>query len=148
MTLVRRAHRNPVLNTWFDDYFTKEWRDMPEFRFTHSNASTPATNIIENENEFVIELAVPGMKKDEFKIELDKNILTISSENKEDKEEKKENYTRQEFNFRTFSKSFTLPLEKVESDQIKAKLKNGILNVEIPKKEEAKPKPARLIEIG
>ena len=106
-------------------------------------------NISENESGFQLDLAVPGMKKDDFKIELDNNILTISAEVKNEKEETNENgYSRREFSTSSFSRSFTLPENKVSENSIKANYENGVLSVSLPKKEEAKPKAAKMIEIG
>ncbi|ELR72465.1 Small heat shock protein [Fulvivirga imtechensis AK7] len=109
----------------------------------------PAVNIKENKNEFEVEVAAPGMSKKDFKIELDNNTLTISYERKEDKEEKSEEgqYTRREFNYQAFRRSFTLP-NTVESDKINAKYDEGILRLTIPKKEEAKQKASRVIDIS
>lgn len=106
----------------------------------HANyCRKPATNIIENENNFELSLAVPGLEKDDIKIDLEDNLLTISAE----KEVKTENvnFSRKEFAYHSFSRSFTLP-KTVEVDKIKADYKNGILNIIIPKIEEAKLKKA------
>ena len=99
----------------------------------------PATNIIENEDNFELSLAVPGLEKDDIKIDLEDNLLTISAE----KEVKTENvnFSRKEFAYNSFSRAFTLP-KTVEADKIKADYKNGILNINIPKIEEAKLKKA------
>lgn len=117
---------------------------------TQSFSSTiPAVNIKETETEFRIELASPGLKKEDFNIELDENVLSISSERKIESEEKNENgkYTRKEFSFSSFKRSFTLP-ETVNEEDIKANYENGVLLLTLPKREEALPKPKRLIEIG
>jgi len=116
---------------------------------TQSFSSTiPAVNIKETETEFRIELASPGLKKEDFNIELDENVLSISSERKIESEEKNENgkYTRKEFSFSSFKRSFTLP-EAVNEEDIKANYENGVLLLTLPKREEALPKPKRLIEI-
>ena len=116
---------------------------------TQSFSSTiPAVNIKETETEFRIELASPGLKKEDFNIELDENVLSISSERKIESEEKNENgkYTRKEFSFSSFKRSFTLP-ETVNEEDIKANYENGVLFLTLPKREEALPKPKRLIEI-
>ncbi|HJS00062.1 MAG TPA: Hsp20/alpha crystallin family protein [Flavobacterium sp.] len=117
---------------------------------TQSFSSTiPAVNIKETETEFRIELASPGLKKEDFNIELDENVLSISSERKIESEEKNENgkYTRKEFSFSSFKRSFTLP-ETVNEEDIKANYENGVLHLTLPKREEALPKPKRFIEIG
>ncbi|MBE9481831.1 MAG: Hsp20/alpha crystallin family protein [Bacteroidetes bacterium] len=103
----------------------------------------PAANIIENKDSFELEIAAPGMNKKDFKINLDNNILTILSERESKKEEKSEknednvSYTRREFIYSSFNRSFTLP-KSIELDKIKADYKNGILNISLPKKDEEK----------
>ncbi|HRG18587.1 MAG TPA: Hsp20/alpha crystallin family protein [Flavobacterium lutivivi] len=112
-------------------------------------ANVPAVNIRESETEFAVELAAPGKRKEDFIIDLDDNVLTISSETKTDNEQKDEKgkYTRREFSYSSFKRSFSLP-ETVNEEEIKASYENGVLHVTMPKKEEALPKPKRMIEIG
>lgn len=113
------------------------FRDF-ENEFTNNETTCrgdiPAVNIQENEKQFIIEVAVPGMKKDDFKINLDNQVLTISKEEKEQKEEKKDNYTRREFVYNSFSRSFRLP-KTILVDKIKADYKDGILLIALPKDE-------------
>lgn len=97
----------------------------------------PAVNIKETGTEFSIELAVPGMKKEDFKLELENNLLTISSEKEENKDTKEDSYTRREYNYESFSRSFTLP-ENVKSEALKATYENGVLKIAVPKNEEVK----------
>lgn len=111
------------------------------------NTSVPAVNIKDNEKDFELELAVPGMKKDDFTVEVDNDVLTISSEVESENEETNENYTRKEFSFSAFKRAFTLP-ETVDGSKIDAKYEDGILRLTLPKKQEALPKPKRLISIG
>lgn len=111
------------------------------------NTSVPAVNIKDNEKNFELELAVPGMKKDDFTVEVDNDVLTISSEFKSENEETQENYTRKEFSYSAFKRAFTLP-ETVDGSKIDAKYEDGILKLTLPKKQEALPKPKRLISIG
>ncbi|HLP65425.1 Hsp20/alpha crystallin family protein [Flavobacterium sp.] len=111
------------------------------------NNNIPAVNIKETDTSFGIELAAPGKTKEDFNIEIDHNVLTISSEEKSEKEETQGKYTRKEFNYSSFRRAFTLP-ETVNTDSINATYENGVLHVALPKKEEALPKPKRLIEIG
>lgn len=109
--------------------------------------SIPAVNIIEEKDEFSIQVAAPGLEKQDFQIDLENEILTISC-NKEDKKvENEEQFLRKEFNYCSFSRTFSLP-DSIDSDKIKATHKNGILHVTIPKKEEAKHKPAKQIQIN
>jgi len=100
-----------------------------------ARGDVPAVNILDNKDNYIMELAAPGLKKGDFKIKLDNQLLTISSEKKEEKEEQEENYTRKEFVFSSFSRSFTLP-KTIVFDKIKADYKDGILIVNLPKKEE------------
>lgn len=111
------------------------------------NATIPAVNIKETDTNFGIELAAPGKKKEDFNIEIDHNVLTISSEEKAEKEEKEGKYTRKEFSYSSFRRAFTLP-ETVNTENINAVYENGVLQVSLPKREEALPKPKRLIEIA
>ena len=104
-------------------------------RVDEYTGDVPAVNIKEEKDKFVLEMAAPGMKKDDFQINLDNYQLTISSEKKEEKKEKEDNYTRREFLYSSFSRSFTLP-KTVDIEKIKADYKNGILSVVLPKKEE------------
>jgi len=107
----------------------------------------PAVNIKDNEKEFELELSVPGRSKEDFKIEVNENVLTVSAENKFDTTEEKENYTRREFGFTAFKRAFTLP-ETIDEDAIGARYENGLLKFTLPKKEEALPKPKRKIELS
>lgn len=143
MNLIRR---NPnVLPSLLDEFFKPDWFGGSE----GMNANLPAVNISENEAGFELELAAPGMKKDDFNIEVDKNVLTISNERTSTMEEesKEKNFSRREFYYSSFKRSFNLP-ETVNTEAIKAAYNDGILKLEIPKKEEALPKPKRMIEIG
>ena len=123
---------NPVLSNIFDS--------LERNHFGHRNfagCDMPSVNIIDNEKDFVLEVAAPGIKKDEFNINLENNVLTISREVKEEKEEKNDNYTRREFSYGSFSRSFTLP-KTIKVEDIKADYNEGILRVTLPKNEETK----------
>jgi HSP20 family protein len=103
----------------------------------------------ENDEAFEIEVAAPGMSKEDFKVNFENNVLTISSEKQEEKkEEEKGRYTRREFSYQSFQRSFTVPQELVEGEKISAKYCDGLLCINLPKKEEVKPKPAREIMIS
>ena len=104
-------------------------------------------NIVENDDDYVIEIAAPGLEKKDFNVNLENDSLTISSEMENKSEDSNERYTRKEFMYKSFKRSFTLP-ETVSSDKIKASHKNGILFVSIPKKAEARVKPARQIDVS
>ena len=123
--------------------------DCNQSNFSNSGTTVPAVNIKETKETFEVELAVPGMKKDDFKIHLVGNLLTISSERGSRFEEQEgSNYSRKEFSYQSFQWSFTLPKDVVDFDKINAKYEGGVLHLAIPKKEEAKQKPPRLIQIS
>ncbi|HDZ05587.1 hypothetical protein LCGC14_0067090 [marine sediment metagenome] len=135
--------RNEVLfPALMNELFRPDWFGGTE----NKRATVPAVNIKENEKDFELELFVPGRIKDDFKIEIDDSVLTISAERKEENEEVKENFTRREFSILSFKRSFTLP-DTVATDKIEATYEGGILKFNIPKKVEALPKPKRLIEL-
>lgn len=110
-------------------------------------ASTPAVNVIEGKNEFKIEVAAPGLNKEDFKINLDNDLLTISANKEVKTEENDEKYTRREFSYSSFSRAFTLP-ETVLGESISAEHKDGVLCIHVPKKEDAIVKPVREIAIA
>jgi HSP20 family protein len=116
--------------------------------FSSTETTLPSVNIKESPDEFEVELAAPGFVKADFNIELNHDMLTISSEKQVENETKDgQQFARREFSYQSFSRSFTLP-NTADSDKIRAKYDNGILRVSIPKKEEAKPKPAKQIAIA
>ncbi len=106
----------------------------------------PAVNVIEKDDAFSLELAAPGLKKDDFKINVNENVLTISAEKKVENEEVKDKYTRKEFGYSSFKRSFTLA-KSINGEKINATYSDGILSIELPKKEETKPKEPKLIEV-
>jgi len=136
----------PSTSNWLDDIFN---RDLPSVFTSNFNTgvSLPKVNIKETADNYVIEMAVPGLKKSDFKLDLDHHVLSISTEKKETHEEQEANYTRKEFGYSAFKRTFTLP-ETVNDDKISANYQDGILNILLPKKEEAKQKPARQIKIS
>ena len=150
MTLAKRnGHLINSLPTLFDDFFTKDLFDWGSGNFSNSGTTLPAVNVKENAENFIVEMAAPGMKKEDFKVELNNNVLTISSEQKHEHEEKdNERYTRKEFSYQSFQRSFQLSREAVDAENIQAKYENGVLHLLIPKREEVKQKPARLINIS
>jgi HSP20 family protein len=127
MNLVRF---NPGFSSLFDSL------EKTNNLFNDSHGDVPSVNIQDNEKDFVIEVAAPGVKKDEFNIKVENNVLSISREVKENKEEKKDNYTRREFVYSSFNRTFTLP-KVVDVDKIDADYNQGILSITLPKKEEA-----------
>jgi HSP20 family protein len=112
-----------------------------------NQGTLPAVNISENKEEFTIEVAAPGLEKKDFSVDLSNNMLTISSQKEFSSEEKDEKVLRREYSYTSFKRSFSLP-EGADSNKIKASYKDGILSVTVPKREEAKEKPARQISIS
>lgn len=143
MTLVKANNGwYPTVNNMFDDFFGDNWLLPRKYQ-----NSTPAVNIMENEDAYSIEVAAPGYAKADFKVHVDNNVLSISVDKKEEHESQEKNYARKEFSFSSFERRFSLPKELVDVDKIEAAYENGILTVQLPKREEVKPKPAREIEI-
>ena len=132
-----------------DDFFNRSLTNWGLTNFSDAGSTLPAVNIKETENSYEVEMAAPGLKKEDFRIELDNNVLTISSEKTEEHEENgKEKYSRKEFSYQSFQRSFNLPKEVVDEEKIEAYYKNGVLHLTIPKKEESKQKPPRKIQIA
>lgn len=148
MHLIKRSNRPvPTFARLLDNFLNDDLCPTPGKAATLWNNTMPAVNIKESEDQYELEIAAPGMEKSDFQINIDQDLLTISSE-KENKTEEKEagKFTRREFSYSSFKRSFDLP-ETVDSSKIAASYTNGILNILVPKKEEAKPQPVRKIEI-
>ncbi len=146
--LVKSNSLFPALPRLFDDFFSRDVFDWMNSHFAAVNSTLPAVNIKENGDAFTVEMAAPGMSKEDFKISLENEILTISAERKSENETKEgERFTRREFNYQAFQRSFHLPKSTVDYDQIRAKYENGVLSIHIPKREEAKTLPARQIAV-
>jgi len=149
MSLIKRnGNTFPAFPTFFDDLFASELFNWNTNNYSATSTTVPSVNIQETNDNFEVEMAAPGMNKEDFKVELDGNTLTISSNKKHEKNEKKEGYTRQEFSYQSFQRSFTLPKDVVDEDKIEARYENGLLHLTIPKREEAKKKAPRLIAIS
>jgi HSP20 family protein len=148
MTLVRFNQRNcaPARN-WNPVYHAPFNRDWNNIGWNVRNTAFPAANIVETEDNFTIELSVPGFRKTDFKIKIEDNIMTISGEFKADQANENSRYTRYEFARDSFNRRFRLS-KWVDASGIQASYEDGILLVTIPKKEEAKSRPAREIEIS
>ncbi len=144
MTLIKWNNKpvSSIFDRAFDNFFDND------FGLVGRNVghNIPAVNIQENEKEYHLELAVPGLKKEDIKVQFDNGLLSIFAEQKNEEEAKESNYTRREFSYQSFQRSFRLP-EIVNEDAIDAKCEDGVLKVLIPKKEEAQPK-RREINIG
>ena len=141
MTLMKSS--NTLLpGFFFDDFFGRDW-----YQDERSGATMPAVNIHEDGDAYHVDLAAPGMNKKDFEVALEDQKLTISCEKEENMEKKDKGYTKREFNYTSFERSFMLP-KSVVVDKVEAEYTNGILHVVIPKKDEAKLKAARRIEIS
>ena len=150
MSIIKRRNHDGFsdLPLFFNDMFTKDIFNWGLGNFSNTGTTIPAVNVKETPDSFMVEMAAPGMKKDDFKIELDGTMLTISSEVQNEEENKEgEKYNRKEFSYQSFYRSFQLPKEVVDADKINARYENGVLHLQIPKKEEVKQKPRRTIEI-
>lgn len=136
----------PTWSNWIDELFN---RDLPSV-FTpnfNSGITLPKVNIRETKDAYFVDMAVPGIKKEDFHIDLDNQMLSISTETKQENENNEENLIRREFGYSSFKRTFSLP-ETINEDKIKAAYRDGILSIHLPKKEEAKQKPARSIKIS
>lgn len=137
--------RGTTFPSFMDDFLGRDF--FSNFFDNQTGMSMPSVNIIEGKEDFRIEVAVPGLDKKDFKIDLNNNVLVISSEKEVKNEQTDEKYMRKEFSYSSFQRSFTLP-NSVDAEKINAAYKDGVLNVTIPKKEDAKEKPARTIKIA
>ena len=141
MSIVKR--NNLLFPSLMNEFFKPDWFGGMETL----NTTVPAVNIKENEKDFELELAIPGFKKDDFNIEVDENILTISSEVKSENHTNENKFTRREFSYNAFKRAFTLP-ETIDDGKINANYEAGVLRLTLPKREEALPKPKRMIAIS
>lgn len=147
MSLIKRNEAN-WLPTSFDDMFKNDWLGGTT-NVNSIGTRIPAVNIQETEDGFNVDVAAPGMRKENFNIELDKDVLTISSEDRKEKEtEAKEGkFTRKEFSYSSFKRAFSLP-DSVDTEKISASYTNGVLEITLPKREEAKVQPKRMIDVS
>lgn len=148
MSLMKRnGNMFPAFPT-FDDLFTRELFNWGNTNFSSTGSTIPSVNIRETDDTFEVEVAAPGMEKQDFNITLDGTLLTISSQKEHKNEQAKDNYTRREFSYQSFQRSFELPKQVVDEESINARYDNGMLHITIPKREEAKRKAPRMIEIA
>lgn len=134
----------PRFSNLFDNFFENEFHNINRKEFF----KTPAlVNVKDTESAYIIDVAAPGFKKEDLSIKVENNLLILSAETKQETETKEEKFTRKEFNFSSFNRSFTLP-KTVDAEKIAAAYENGILTVTLPKKEEAKPSAAIDIKIS
>jgi len=132
--LAKRTEKMPSL---FDDFFMRPWNDWFNGGLPARLSSTPSVNISERKDDYLVSVAAPGLKKQDFKINLDGNLLSISSEKEESTEKEEEKFTRKEYSYSSFERCFTLP-DEVNTDKIDAQYKDGVLEITLPKKEEAR----------
>lgn len=151
MANLARMNRNffPSFPSLFEDMFNRDWTNFPAAA-NSGEGTLPAVNVRETNQAYELDVAAPGMSKQDFKIELDNNILIISAEKQDKKEEKDKegNYSRREFSYQSFMRTFSLPERLVKGDAIAANYKDGILHVSIPKTEEGKEKKVKQIAIS
>lgn len=148
MSLMKRTGNNFYnLPALMDDFFSRDLFDWPAFN-SASSGTVPAVNIKETPENFEVEMAAPGMKKEDFEITQEGNTLTIKGTSSDKSEEKDgEKYSRREFQYYSFQRSFTLPQES-DTNKIQAKYENGLLKLVLPKREEAKQKLQKKIAIS
>jgi len=144
MSLIKRSDWPSLVNgTWLSDFFDND-------RYFDSDwmkkQSMPAVNVRESDKDFEIEVAAPGLTKKDFKVTVDNGVLTLSSEKEEEKEQKEKNYTRREFSYSAFTRSFTLP-ENVNEEDVKANYQDGILKLNVAKKSITVSKAKKAIEV-
>jgi HSP20 family protein len=148
MSLIRRNENYPTWSNFFNDVLNHDWDTWFNTNYSAPNSTMPAVNIKEDADKFEIELAAPDMAKEDFKLELNNNVLTIAGEKKtEDEKKEGEKYTHREFYYKSFTRTFTLP-STTDGEKIAAKYDKGVLKVSVPKRDESKPKPSKLIEIA
>jgi HSP20 family protein len=139
MNLIRK--QAPFFPSLIDDFINQDWNLK-----TPSSTTLPAVNIKDLEAQFEIELAVPGMKKSDFEIEVEDGLLSISSSLEEEQVTEKGKFTRREFSYNSFKRTFTIP-ESVDPSNIEAQYSEGVLQLRLPKRKEALPQPKKLIKI-
>lgn len=146
MSTSALTKRDPFLPSVFNDFF-KPWNEWFDGDIQWPAAfRAPAVNISQHEKEYQVSLAAPGLKKNDFKIDVEGNILTISCEKEESKEEKEKKFTRREYSYSSFSRSFTLPGE-INVDKIEASYEDGLLKVSLPRKAEARALSAKHVAV-
>ena len=150
MTILKRnGNQQSQVPHLFDDFFNRDIFNWGLSNYSDTNTTIPAVNIKETADNYEVQVAAPGMTKSDFNVELEGNTLTISSEKQSENEQNQDfRYTTKEFSYQSFSRTFTLQKEVVDTEKIRATYENGLLNLTIPKKEEARKKGPRRIEIS
>lgn len=148
MSLIKRNNGStPAVRTLLSDFFNSDSFFRNPFLTLPDSDWIPAVNVIENEKDFAIELAAPGFNKNDFKVVVENGVLNISAEQKEEKEDKTRNYTRREFSYSSFSRSFSLP-ENANEENISAKYDDGVLKLVLAKKVPDAPKKKKEVQIA
>ena len=152
MTLIKwnnNSHRAAETGRLFPSTFTDLFEGFLSNDLTGGKMANavPSVNISETSEHFKIDLAAPGMDKGDFKVEVDNDVLSVSGERKEETKEENVRFTRREFSYGSFKRSFTLP-ESADGDKTNVRFENGVLTLTIPKKEEAKRRGAKEIKIS
>lgn len=145
MSTQALAKLSETMPSLFDDFF-KPWNEWFDGGLSIRTVKVPAVNITEQKNEYLVSLAASGLKKEDFKIDVDGNMLTISSEKEETKEEKDKKFTRKEYSYSSFSRCFTLP-EEINQAKIEAKYEDGVLKISLPRKEGMNKPTAKQITV-
>jgi HSP20 family protein len=148
MPLIKRNESLMNFPALFDDLFNRDLFNWNNSNYSATRTTLPSVNIRETDDGFEVEMAAPGMDKKDFNISLEGNTLTIASQKKNEEEHKENGYSRREFSYQSFRRTFLLPKDVVDDEHIVARYENGLLLLQIPKKEEVKKKAPRLIEIG
>lgn len=148
MTIVKRDPYWPSFPSLIDNLLSRDMMDWSSSNYSTTNTTLPAVNIRENENDFLIEVAAPGMSKKDFKISLEDNVMTISSERNTEEKQDEDDYKRREFSYQSFQRSFSIDEKLVDGEKISARYAEGILFITLPKRDEMKPKPPREIKIS
>ena len=137
----------PTFPSLVDNFISRDLMDWNNWNFSSTNSTMPAVNIRESDDSYLIEVAAPGMNKEDFSINFEGDRLIINSEMKDEKKTNDENYSRREFSYQSFQRSFTVQQGSIDIDRITAKYTEGILKISLPKREEVKPKPPKSISI-
>ncbi|MFI5156045.1 MAG: Hsp20/alpha crystallin family protein [Chitinophagales bacterium] len=150
MTIVKRnGNLQGHFPQFFDDFFNRDIFNWGLTNYSETNTTIPAVNIKETPDNYEVEVAAPGMSKNDFTIQLEDNMLTISSEKDMVREQDVDaRFTAREFSYQSFSRTFTLHKDVVDTEKIQATYENGLLHLVIPKKEEARQKGPKRIEIS
>lgn len=149
MKLIKKQPTQAAsLNNVFDHFFNDDFLNWPTQTVNKKWGNIPPANILEDDDAYKVELAVPGMQKEDFKISLDENTLTVATDKKQEERKENINFSHVEFRSHSFTRTFHLPENRIVEEEIKAVYENGVLSIELPKKAEAKKQAPKMIEIA